>query len=174
MPAPVKAFIVGTLLATLASIGCSSYGVVRVEQPVKPPFRNALVEEAEVCVLRSHNLAAAIDVFGLMFTVVRDNGTLVGATAKATYFCYDAAPGKHVIVSDGTYGASTTTLDAVSGHRYYLEQAWLWPGPRGHALSWLDAATAMSEIDADDYAAISRVPAGEPLPIVPVFAPAAR
>ncbi len=110
----------------------------------------------------------------LFTTVVYDNGKLVGATRDETYFCYLAEPGKHVIVSDGTYGSRTALLTAQAGRRYYLKQAWLLPGVRGHALSWIDESVAQDEIQDAQYALLTEVPASEALPGSQPFAPAAR
>jgi hypothetical protein len=150
------------------SSGCSAFGVTTTETPSVPPFGVAeRDDQAKVCVMRGGAVPAPF-----FTTVVYDNAKLVGATRDGTYFCYFAEPGKHVIVSDGTYGARTALLTARPGGRYYLKQAWLLPGVRGHALSWVDESVARSEIDADEYAVLTEVPGDKVLPGERPFAPA--
>jgi hypothetical protein len=160
----------GLWIAAISALttGCSSYAVATSETPVVAPF-TATTSDAKVCVVRGGALPAP-----LFTTVVYDNGKLVGATKDETYFCYLAEPGKHVIVSDGTYGSRTAFLMAQAGRRYYLKQVWLFPGVRGHALSWIDEAVVQSEIQDDQYALVTEVPANEALPGEQPFAPAAR
>ncbi len=157
------------LLATLAlSAGCSSFGVTTTETPALAPFSTAVSSAAKVCVVRGGDLPAPF-----FTTVVYDNAKLVGATKDGTYFCYLAEPGRHTIVSDGAYGSRTAVLTAQAGRQYYLKQAWLFPGFRGHALSWIDASTAQTEIAADEYAMLTEVPGDKALPDARPFAPAA-
>ena len=156
------------LCLSLLATACSSYGLATREAPAVAPFSAAPPGEARVCVVRG-GLPAP-----LYTTVVYDNGKLVGATRDGTYFCYEAQPGKHVIVSDATFGSPTAALTAQAGRRYYLRQAWLFPALRGHALSWVDEATAQDEIEGDEYSTLTEVPASEALPGAQPFAPAAR
>jgi hypothetical protein len=152
--------------ALLVACGCSSYGVTKAAPPVAPITASA--DRAEVCVFRAGFPAP-------LYTIaVYDNGKLVGATHDGTYFCYAAEPGRHDIASDGTFGTQTTTLAAIAGRRYYLKQEWLIPAVRGHALSWIDEAVAANEMDGDEYAMLTEVPANESLPGAQPFAPKAR
>lgn len=158
------------VLATLAlSAGCSSFGVTTTGTPALAPFSAAATGAAKICVVRGGDLPAPF-----FTTVVYDNAKLVGATKDGTYFCYLAEPGKHTIVSDGAYGSRTAELTAQGGQEYYLRQAWLFPGFRGHALSWIDASTAQTEIADDEYALLTEVPGDKALPDARPFAPAAR
>jgi hypothetical protein len=157
-------------LATLAlSAGCSSFGLTTTETPVVASFSASAAGQAKVCVVRTGDLPAPF-----FTTVVYDNGKLVGATKDGTYFCYLAEPGKHAILSDGAYGDRTAVLTAQAGQQYYLKQSWLFPGFRGHALSWIDAPTAQAEIQGDEYAMLTEVPGDKTLPDPQPFAPAAR
>jgi hypothetical protein len=157
-----------TIVTLGLATGCSSFGVATSETPAVAPF-TAAIDEAKVCVVRGGAVPAPF-----FTTVVYDNGKLVGATKDETYFCYLAEPGKHVIVSDGTYGSRTALLTAQAGRRYYLKQEWLLPGVRGHALSWIDESIAQDEIRDDPYALLTEVPAREALPGSKPFAPAAH
>jgi hypothetical protein len=147
--------------------GCSSYGVTLTEVAPSVPL-GAAAGLAKVCVVRGG--APAL----FYTTVVYDNAKLVGATTHGTYFCYRAEPGRHVIVSDATFGERSAVLTAEAGRRYYLKQEWLVPGVRGHALSWIDEDTARAEIEGDSYALLSEVPANEELPGAQPLAPAAN
>jgi hypothetical protein len=152
--------------ALLLAAGCSAYGVVTRDTPAVAPFAATDAGRATVCVVRSGFPAP------LYTIVVRDNGTLVGATHDGTYFCYLADPGRHVIVSDATFGTRTATLNAAPGHRYYLRQQWLVPGVRGHALSWIEASVAEEDIRYDEYAVVTEAPSTETLPDARPVAPA--
>lgn len=162
-----------TLTAAIASFGiastaCSSYGVATSEMPAVAPFTATRANEAKVCVVRGGAPAP------LYTTVVYDNGKLVGATKDGTYFCYAVESGKHVIVSDGTFGSPTALLTAQAGRRYYLKQAWLLPAVRGHALSWIDEPAARDEMEGDEYSLLTEVPGNQSLPEASTFAPASR
>jgi hypothetical protein len=163
----VKARLFTIAILTLGT-GCSSYGLATGDTPAVAPF-TAAADQAKVCVVRGGAVPAP-----LFTTVVYDNGKLVGATRDETYFCYLAEPGQHSIVSDGTYGTRTALLTAQAGRRYYLKQAWLLPGFRGHVLSWIDESVAQAEIQDDEYALLTEVPGNETLPGHQPFAPAAR
>lgn len=159
------------LLPTFAILaltaGCSSYGVATGEAPAVAPFAST-ADQAKVCVVRGGILPAP-----LYTTVVYDNGKLVGATKDETYFCYFAQPGKHVIVSDGTFGSRSALLTAEAGRRYYLKQTWLVPAFRGHTLNWIDESVAQQELQGDEYALLTEVPGNEVLPGHQPFALAA-
>jgi len=156
----VASFVLGT--------GCSSYGLATSQAAAVAPFAPA-ADAAKICVMRAGAVPAPF-----FTTVVYDNNKLVGATKDWTYFCYLAEPGKHVIVSDGTYGRDGAARGAKAGNRYYLEQVWLLPGFRGHALSWIDESAAKGEIQDDEYALLTEVPGTEALPGYQPFAPAAK
>ncbi len=163
-----KHFRVVAVASLALSAGCSSFGVTTTETPALAPFSAAATGAAKVCVVRSGELPAPF-----FTTVVYDNAKLVGATKDGTYFCYLAEPGQHTILSDGAYGTRTAVLSAQAGQQYYLKQAWLFPGFRGHALSWIDESTAQSEIRDDEYAMLTEVPGDKALPDARPFAPAA-
>jgi hypothetical protein len=156
------------LFALALASACSSYGVATSETPVVAPFSAARADAAKICVVRGGVPAP------LYTSVVYDNGTLVGATKDGTYFCYAAEPGKHVILSDATFGDRTARLDARAGRVYFLKQAWLFPAVRGHELSWIDEPAARDEMQGDEYALLTEVPAQQALPDAQTFAPAAR
>jgi hypothetical protein len=145
-------------------LGCSTYHMTRVAQPVLPPFRDNLGDLAEICVFRKQN---PVDLLGLMETEVRDNGMLVGATQQDTYFCYRAGAGVHTIESLGTFGVRVASLDAAAGERYFLEVTWLWPVFRGHELYWMEQEPALAAMTGDDYGALDGLDE-------PVYAPARR
>lgn len=150
----------------LLACGCSAYRVTTSDAPAVAPFQEPVADRAEVCVLRAGVPAP-------LYTIaVYDNGKLVGATHDGTYFCYLAEPGEHLIVSDATFGTRSAPLTAMVGRRYFLEQTWLLPAVRGHVLSWVDAPTAREEIEGEQYAVLSEVPAAEALPDARPFAPA--
>ncbi|HEY1697086.1 MAG TPA: hypothetical protein VGG39_33230 [Polyangiaceae bacterium] len=155
------------LLPLLALLGCSAYGIATSEAAPVSPFSSA-GDLAKVCVIRSGFPAP------LYTTVVHDDGVLVGATKDDTYFCYLAEPGKHVITSDGTFGVRTADLVAQAGGRYYLKQSWLVPAVRGHAVSWVDEASAQADVHDSEYARLTEVPGNEALPGGTALAPALR
>jgi hypothetical protein len=76
--------------------------------------------------------------------VVHDNGQLVGATRAESYFCYEAAPGEHAIVSstgDPLDKDGTAHLSAVAGQRYWLHQDYdNYLGVIVDKLQWVDEA----------------------------------
>jgi hypothetical protein len=106
---------------------------------------------AEVCVLRPAERELAVLVFA-----VRDNGVLVGATRKASYFCWYAEPGAHRLESRDDDPASREpprVADAVldAGRRYYLEQdvtmaRFVIAGAPSHELAWLDERAALARL----------------------------
>jgi hypothetical protein len=111
-----------------------------VSEPARGPPRGA----AQVCVLRPAER-------NQQPFVVLDNDALVGATGKASYFCYYALPGVHRIESlaDGEPPrARAATLDA--GRRYFIEQVLSVDGEL-HWLEWLPPEVALSRLRGCDY-----------------------
>ena len=96
--------------------GCFSY---TVDLPQTPPVdARAAVrpDAAEVCVVRT-SLAGGTH-------VVRDNGQLVGATAGKGYFCYEARPGLHRVVSQVGENVATLDIALSGGERVFLQQSY--------------------------------------------------
>jgi hypothetical protein len=96
--------------------GCFSY---TVDLPQTPPVdARAAVrpDAAEVCVVRT-SLAGGTH-------VVRDNGRIVGATGGKGYFCYEARPGLHRVVSVVGEERATLDLALTGGERVFLQQSY--------------------------------------------------
>jgi hypothetical protein len=147
------------LVALAIASGCSGYKLARPAAPPIDAFGTPPGANAEVCVLRPHVLGAA-DLY-----VVRDNDQLVGATRGPSYFCYFAAPGRHLVTSEGDALIKTELLTA-TGHRYYVQQS-ITPAMNGAvsvALAWLDEATAVRLLAGLQYAQLVSVPRDEQLP----------
>lgn len=82
--------MVGALLvAPLAA--CQSYRLAAPELNAVAAMDPPPTGLGQICVFRPSVLAAAVTF------VIRDNGTLVGATRARDYFCYYAKPGEHVL-----------------------------------------------------------------------------
>jgi len=158
-------------LAFVVMAACSPYSISGPTAPTVAAFGPAPTDVATICVVRSSVFAHAVTF------VVHDNQTLVGATKGDSYFCYEAEPGEHVIVSD-TFDPVDTPgrIHAVvqAGGRYWLRQ-----DHENHfgsvtsKLAWLDPTTAGSLIAGCEYRVVRETPGHEqPPPAVP-FAPAA-
>lgn len=153
----MKHFILAVLCAA-----CSPYSISGgVKAPIAP-FGPVRTDVATICVMRSTGTAK------LVTFVVHDNQTLVGATKGDSYFCYEAEPGPHVIVSD-TFDSvdhpGKTMLTAVPGARYWLRQdhvnSW---GAVTSVLEWVDETTAASMFDGAEYRVLTDVPGHEHVP----------
>jgi hypothetical protein len=162
-----------TKLWTLAILaGCTPYSTRGTTVPVAPAFGPSEADVATVCVLRSSAFAQAVTF------VVHDNQTLVGATKGTSYFCYEAEPGNHTIVSDtfdSTDHAGSTRVALAAGQRYWLQQDHENNfGSVTSKLVWVTEAEARELVDGAEYRMITEAPAHEPLPPSPMaFAPAA-
>jgi len=91
--------------------GCSGYSTQRAAASPGALFSAPSPGLATICVFRPHGLGASVT------AAVSDNGSIVGATDNASYFCYQAEPGPHRI---RTADAPQLTLQAKAGKAYYL------------------------------------------------------
>ncbi|HEX8795499.1 MAG TPA: hypothetical protein VF765_31330 [Polyangiaceae bacterium] len=158
-----------SLLASLAlSAGCATYALAAPSEPPIAPFGPAPRQAATVCVIRpSHwSLTATY--------VVHDDGQLVGGLKGESYFCYFAQPGPHrIAVARGDSPmaeAAITTLHAVRGHRYWLEQRYDYTF--GDQLGWIQEDRARDLIDGCTYKEIVDAPADDAVPFGIPVAPA--
>lgn len=150
--------LVASLLALAA---CSPYSISGATQPALMPFGSARAEVATVCVIRSSAMAQAVTF------VVHDNATLVGATRGHSYFCYEAEPGEHDIVSqtfDSTDTPGRTHVVLVAGGRYWLEQQHTGLASLTSRLVWIDEATAQQRSQGCVHRSLTEVPGHEQVP----------
>lgn len=150
---------------------CSPYSISGGTAPRMLAFGPARAEVGTVCVIRAATWAR-----GVTF-VVHDNGVLVGATKGDSYFCYEAEPGEHEIVSDtfdSTDHPGRTSIAIAAGMRYWLQQDHENTfGSVTSKLVWLDESIARDLVGDAEYKVLEETPAHEsPPPLVP-FAPAA-
>ncbi len=150
------------LSCALAFSACTPYSIGHKTTPPIAAFGPARVDAGTVCVIRSSPWAR-----GVTF-IVHDNQTLVGATKGDSYFCYEAAPGEHVIVSDtfdSVDNPGRTRVTVAPGERYWLlqdhENSF---GSVTSKLAWLDAERASQEIAGCDYRMVTEVPGHEHVP----------
>jgi hypothetical protein len=160
-------FLVGAcLVAGLVASGCSAYRVAQPKQAVLHPFAPIPKDFARVCAIRTELYAAQ-----LAFPTY-DNGTLVGVTKGATFFCYEAEPGAHTIRVDSD-PPFATELQAEAGKSYYLwERVPVELVPRCIA-SWVTEERAKDLVEASSYATTS-VAHGEAPPAPVPYAKAAK
>ena len=113
-----------------------------------------------------------------MTFVVHDNQTLVGATKGDSYFCYEAEPGAHVIVSDtfdSTDHPGRTIVQIEAGARYWLNQDHANHfGSVTSILAWVDPQRAATLIQGCEYRRLTDVPGHEAVPPPVPFAVASR
>lgn len=134
-----------TLPLALLLAGCAPFAIVSTRPP--PPGL------AQVCVLRPAELSDAT-------LLVRDNAAFVGATRKASYFCYYALPGFHAIDSrddDDELGRSVLALVLAANRRYFVEQVLSVVGER-HWLEWLDETVGLRRLRGCDYVVVMLPP----------------
>jgi hypothetical protein len=154
-----------SIVAIALLAGCSRYTLAEPNPPPVPLFdvppRTGV---ALVCVIHPSHMAIAVTF------AVRDNGQLVGATRAESYFCYEAEPGEHRIVSsteDPVDSDGDARLDAVAGRRYWAHQDFdNVMGMVTSRLEWVDETRAhelMEDVRAD-YKQIVGVPGNETLP----------
>jgi len=110
-------FLTSSSLALVACFGASACSSYRLSEPHRPitGFDPIATGRGRVCVLRTSPMAQAV-VFP-----VHDDGVLVGATRGPSSFCYDAQPGKHVIVTRADEPAYAE-IEVEAGRVYWLEQ----------------------------------------------------
>ena len=159
-------------LSSLASLvltaGCATYALAAPSEPPIAPFGPAPRQAATVCVIRpSHwSLTATY--------VVHDDAQLVGGLKGESYFCYFAQPGPHRIAvrrdDSTTAEAAITTLHAVRGHHYWLEQRYDYTF--GDQLSWIQEDRARDLIEGCTYKELVDAPAEEAVPFGIPVAPA--
>jgi hypothetical protein len=159
-------------LAVLLLAACSPYSISGPTTPAITPLGPASADAATICVVRSSPWARAVTF------VVHDNKTLVGATRGDSYFCYEAEPGEHVIVSDtfdSTDVPGHTRIVVDAGVRYWLRQDHSSSfGSVTSRLAWIDPATADALIAGASHRRLTAVPGHEHVPPPVPFAPATR
>jgi len=165
MKSPLRAAFVMVAPLLFTFLGCSSYSLMELKTPPAPAFGpNARSNVAVVCVARPSHFALAVTF------VLHDNGQLVGATRGESYFCYEAEPGDHALLSttgDSIDTDGTARLRAEAGHRYWLHQDFNNVlGVITDKLQWVDEARwrALVEEGGCEYKVLSSVPGDESLP----------
>jgi hypothetical protein len=159
-------------LALALLTACSPYSISGPTTPSIAAFGGARTDVGTICIIRSSPWARAVTF------VVHDNQTLVGATKGDSYFCYEAEPGQHVIVSDtfdSTDKPGRTHAMIHPGGRYWLRQDHSNNfGSVTSKLEWVDGVTAGALIAGCSYRVVTTVPGHEQVPPPVPFAPAAR
>jgi hypothetical protein len=154
-------------LAILAvPAGCATYSLAAPSEPPIAAFGPTPRHAATVCVIRPSHWALNTTY------VVHDDAQLVGGLRGESYFCYYAQPGPHRISvsrSDSTEEAAITTLHAVRGHHYWLEQRYDYTF--GDQLSWLDEDHAREMVDGCTYKELVDAPAEDAMPFGVPIAP---
>ncbi len=149
-----------------AMAACSPYSISGGTTPRMQAFGPSRADVGTVCVIRSSTWARAVTF------VLHDNGTLVGAAKGDSYFCYEAEPGEHEIVSDtfdSTDHPGRTSIAVVAGERYWLHQDHENTfGSVTSKLVWIDESVARDLIGGTEYKVLTETPAHEqPPPAVP-------
>ncbi|HVK82658.1 MAG TPA: hypothetical protein VM513_01055 [Kofleriaceae bacterium] len=149
---------------------CTPYSISGPRAPAIAAFGPSASDVGTVCVIRSSSWSRAVTF------IVHDIQQLVGATKGDSYFCYEAEPGDHVIVSD-TFDSvdhpGRITLHVEPGARYWLQQDHQNNfGSVTSKLAWLDPVRAQELIAGCDYKVVTSAPGHEPLPPPVPFAPA--
>ena len=158
------------MLGSLAAHGCSPYSIGGPRPSAVPLSGPARAEVATVCVIRS-----AVTAGGVTF-VVHDNQQLVGATRGQSYFCYEAEPGMHELVSqtfDSTDTPGSLRLEVAAGTRYYVAQEHEGLASLTSVLVTIDPAVALERCGSCAHRALTDVPGHEQVPPPVPFAPAA-
>jgi hypothetical protein len=157
-------------LAFALCAACSPYSISGPTTPSVAAFGPSRPDAGTICVIRSSPWAR------LVTFVVHDNGKLVGATKGDSYFCYEAAPGEHLIVSDTFDSVDVpdhTRIVVQPGARYWLRQDHSNSfGSVTSKLAWMDAATASAVIGGCVYRVVTAAPGHEMLPPPVPFVPA--
>ena len=151
--------------ALLFAAGCTSYELAAPASPVAP-FAAPAPDRAQICVIR-----ASVMAFAVTFPV-HDGGLLVGATRGPGYFCYFAAPGRHVISTEADE-TEVAGLVAEPGGRYYLKQEVdnILGYVKCRAI-WVTEPVARELIEGASPCVLVGVPGAERLPEEAPFAPA--
>ncbi|MDX2090106.1 MAG: hypothetical protein SFX73_19770 [Kofleriaceae bacterium] len=150
---------------------CSPYSISGPRPPSVAPFGPSRADAGTICVVRASAFARSV-----MF-VVHDNRQLVGATKGDSYFCYEAAPGEHTIVSD-TFDSvdhpGSVVVSIAPGARYWLLQDHENNlGSVTSKLAWIDEQRARQLVERCEYKVVTSVPGHEELPPAVPFVPAA-
>ena len=152
---------VAALAASVAAAACSPYSL-EPRTPTVAAFGPTKPDVATICVVRPAHSALAVTF------AVHDNEQIVGATRGESYFCYEAEPGEHAIVSDtgdsiDSEGRAHIRVEA--GLRYYLHQDFdNTLGSITSKLQWVTEPRAKELIAECDYKVIVGVPGRERLP----------
>jgi hypothetical protein len=150
------------LLCALLLAACSPYSIGGPTTPAISAFGSARADAGTICVIRSSTWARAVTF------VVHDNQTIVGATKGDSYFCYEAEPGAHEIVSqtfDSTDQPGRMHAVIAAGARY-----WLLQDHENHfgsvtsKLAWIDAVRARELVAGCEYRVLTEVPGHEQVP----------
>ena len=157
-------------LVALLFVACTPYSLGGPTQPTLAAFGPARPEVGTVCVIRSSQWAQAVTF------IVHDNQRIVGATRGDSYFCYEAEPGPHTIVSD-TFDRvdqpGRTQIVIAPGERYWLLQDHTNTfGSVTSKLEWIDRERAQELIEGCDYRVLTAVPGHEQVPPPVPYAPA--
>ncbi len=163
----ITPLVLGAALATQA---CSPYSISGPRPPSLPLFGPARADVATICVVRSAVMASAVTF------IVHDNGKLVGATRGQSYFCYEAAPGMHAIVSqtfDSTDTPGSLQLEVAAGRRYYVAQEHEGVASLTSVLAQIDPDIAGERCASCVHRALTDAPGHEQVPPAVPFAPAA-
>lgn len=159
------------LASAIFVASCTPYSISGPTTPPVSAFGPARTDVGTVCVIRSSPWARAVTF------IVHDNQQLVGATKGDSYFCYEAEPGQHVIVSDtfdSTDHPGRTHLWVDPGARYWLLQDHSNSfGSVTSKLEWIDISRAQQLIERCDYRVVTDVPGHEQAPPPIPYAPAA-
>ncbi|HSO37238.1 MAG TPA: hypothetical protein VLT33_32150 [Labilithrix sp.] len=112
---PASSLLGACVLLGLVAGGCSAYHVSEPKVAVLHPFAAIPADFARVCAIRTELYAAQ-----LAFPTY-DNNQLVGVTKGATFFCYKAEPGDHVVRIDSD-PPFALDLHAEAGKSYYIHE----------------------------------------------------
>lgn len=150
----------GLALFLVAASGCSRYWVGRPTAPPIDALGRPPTGLGQLCVVRPYWGATAVTL------VVRDNGTIVGATHGPSYFCYFAEPGAHRIVSEVSDAGMVekpreTRIEIARGGRYFLQQT---VEAGGTVLAWLSEAEAAKIVDTCGYQVLIAGPPSDTMP----------
>jgi hypothetical protein len=160
------ALVLGSVLAT----GCGTY---QTRPVVLRSYPGPTASYGVVCVVRSGGDADE----GESTVPVWDNGVLVGATRGASHFCYLAAAGPHVVISELLLTAELH-VDVRPDEHHWIEQevgisSYHYGGPRSvdrRRQEWvtlreIPAADARGPFARTKRVELVEVPVGETLPV---------
>lgn len=149
---------------------CSPYSISGPRQPALAAFGLARADVGTICVVRSSPWARAVTF------VVHDNRQLVGATKGDSYFCYEAGPGAHTIVSDTFDSADhpgSIVVSVAPGARYWLLQDHENNlGSVTSKLAPIEEVRARQLVERCEYKVVTSAPGHEDVPPAVPFAPA--